>query len=53
MNNKNPGLIERFFTWLFAPVNDIVEDTTDLIAEKVSKKIKEDKLQEEGDVGSE
>ncbi|MCK4947717.1 MAG: hypothetical protein KAS46_05015 [Candidatus Aureabacteria bacterium] len=53
MNNKKPGLIERFFTWLFEPVNDIIEDATDSIAEKVSKKIKEDKLLEEEDEGNE
>lgn len=35
MNNKKPGIIERFFAWLFEPVNDIVEDATDSIAEKV------------------
>lgn len=47
MTNKKPGLIERFFAWLFEPVNDIVEDATDSVAEKVSKKIEEDKLIEE------
>ncbi|MCK4947830.1 MAG: hypothetical protein KAS46_05615 [Candidatus Aureabacteria bacterium] len=51
MNNKKPGFVERFFAWLFKPVNDIVEDATDSIAEKVSKKIKEDKLLEEEDEG--
>ena len=49
MNNKKSGLIERFFAWLFEPVNDIVENTTDSIAEKVSKKIKENKLLKEDD----
>ena len=34
-------------------MNDIVEDATDSIAEKVSKKIKEDKFLEEKDEGSE
>ncbi|MCK5161728.1 MAG: hypothetical protein KAQ99_09170 [Candidatus Aureabacteria bacterium] len=53
MNNKNPGYIERFFAWLFEPVNDIVENATDSIAKKVSKKIKEDKLLEEDDEGNE
>ena len=49
MTNKKPGLIERLFAWLFEPVNDIVENTTDSIAEKVSKKIKENKLLKEDD----
>ncbi|MCK4947532.1 MAG: hypothetical protein KAQ99_06890 [Candidatus Aureabacteria bacterium] len=29
MNNKKSGFAERFFAWLFEPVNDIVEDATD------------------------
>lgn len=38
---RTPDSIEQFFTWLFEPVNDIVEDTTDSTAEKVCEKIKE------------
>ncbi|MCK4947757.1 MAG: hypothetical protein KAS46_05245 [Candidatus Aureabacteria bacterium] len=46
MNNKKPGLIERFFAWLFELVNDIVEDATDSIAEKVVGKMKEEQFLE-------
>ena len=39
MTNKKPGLIERFFTWLFEPLNDFVEDVPDSIAEKKMGKV--------------
>ena len=51
MNNKKPGLIERFFAWLVEPVNDIVEDATDSIAEKVVEKMEEERFLEENDEG--
>ena len=49
MTNKKPGFIERFLAWLFEPVNDIVENRTDSIAEEVVEKMKEDQFLEEDD----
>ncbi len=44
---KRKGLITRFFDWIFEPVGDIAEIVTDSIAEKVSKKIKDNEGQED------